>query len=425
MKKLLVLSWFFPPHGGGGVLRPADTVRFLAGQGWSATVIAGPESGWWVRDPELERRVPTGTLVLRAGGLTGPGLLRKLPGRDGREGPASRSERRVRFFRRLTDWLPLPDVYCGWIPAALRAAAPHLSSTDWILSTSPPESAHLAAWELARRSGRPWVADFRDPWLNGIYRRCPTPAHRAFQARLERLVVERAELVLATSREAAADFRARYPQLPPEKFHCLPNGFDPEEFPPCDPTAGLPLRIIHAGGLTLDRELGPLLEALRKLGPSREKIRLELCGLAPEGLAERVARLGLAEVVTISGYLPRRELLERLARAHLGLVLESFSPRAALVVPGKLYDYLGAGLPVLALVPPGAAAEVVRRTGAGVALTAPDPEALHTLLSGALARLERGEPPLALAPQPEEIAHYRRPRLVAELAALLERRQPD
>ncbi|HUU26360.1 MAG TPA: glycosyltransferase family 4 protein [archaeon] len=421
MNHLLLLAYFFPPHGGGGVLRSVETVRLLENHGWRSTVIAGPPGGYWYKDQSLAGRVPDSARVVHTRALVGPGALLAL-GRLGSRRVPGRSEKTVGRLRRLADWLGVPDVYCGWIPSALSAAFEHARRADCILSTSPPESAHLAAWYLARKTGKRWVADFRDPWVRGIYRRYPTPFHKSCQKRLERLAIERADLVLATTEAAVSDFRSRYPHFPPEKFQHLPNGFDPLEFSEFQNNAppGGPLRLIHTGGLTLDRDPTPLFEALASLNrQGKDRCSLELVGPCDGHFKERAEALGLAGTVTFSGFLPRSEVLGKIAASHLALLLESFAPGAELVVPGKFYDYLGARIPVLAVVPPGAAEEIVTRTGCGITVTEPESRKIAEAMRMLLDRFERKQS-LIDGTRPEEVSRYERARLVEKLAGLLE-----
>ena len=115
--KVLLVSYYFPPHGGGGVLRAADTARFLAAKGWEVTVLAGPEDGWWVRDESLTERVPDSVRVIR----TRPSGLGALFGALGKGGGARR-EGGVRALKRLAAWLPVVDCYSFWARSAMKAA---------------------------------------------------------------------------------------------------------------------------------------------------------------------------------------------------------------------------------------------------------------------------------------------------------------
>ena len=425
MKHLLMLSYFFPPHGGGGVLRPLQTARLLVDHGWRTTVVAGPESGWWLRDEGLLDGLPEEVDILRTRALSGPGLLRAFRRGSRRQHGivTGRSERTVRLFRGLADWLGVPDVYCGWIPFAVRAAIKVAGSADCILSTSPAESAHLAARSVARTVKKPWVADFRDPWFRGIYRHYPTGLHESIQQRSERRVVAEASAVIANTEAALDDFHSRYPDLPADKFLVIPNGFDPQEFDRFqeDRKKPGPLKIIHAGGLTLDRDPTVVFEALAALkaeSPNGPPCRLEMVGLCDKSFREKAGTLGVDDLVGFTGPLPRAEVLDRLAGADAGLVLESFRRGAELVVPGKTYDYLGAGLAVLAVVPEGAAARLVRETGCGSVVTRKSVGAVKDALKKLLSRHAESESP-AGPRNTDAVRQYERPRLVNRLAGLL------
>jgi len=413
--KLLLISYFFPPHGGGGVMRAVETVRLLSRRGWEITVLAGPEDGWWVRDDSLLERIPDPVKVIRPGQSGLASMFGALRGGGGR------NEGGVRLLKRLAAWLPVVDGYSGWSRAAVRAALELDWRPDWIVSSSPPESSHLAAKKLSAALGCRWAADFRDPWTEAIYRRQPTALHRMYQLARERRVIANAGLVISTTGETSKNFSGRYPELPREKFVCVPNGYDPDEFASFggERPRRLPLRLIHAGNLSLDRDISPLLEAIARVNRDGVLCRLELAGQVAAGTIDRLRNLRLEGAVTISGYVPRPKLLERLAASHAGVIVEAFRPGAELVVPGKLYDYFGASLPTLALAPPGALSNILERTGGGVAATEPDPARLENLLRQMIENVKRGGMALR-PPDPSRIEQYQRPELVARLAELLE-----
>jgi len=422
MKNLLLVSYFFPPHGGAGVLRPLETVRLLEPLGWRCSVVAGPAEGYWFNDPALLERVPASAEVRRTRAWSGPRLLRR-----GAAGPR-RDEALIGRLRRVADWLPLPDVYCGWVPFAVHAAMELARKADCILSTSPPESAHCVAGYVARRTGLPWVADFRDPWLQGIYRCYPSRLQRAWQSSYEARAVRHASLVIANTPEAAEDFRARYPGLPQAKFQTVPNGFDPAEFdnlarPQTQPGV---FRLVHAGGLTLERDPLPFIRAfarVRQRLSGRLRLVLELVGpLAPKFL-EEARGLGLGADLELTGWVGRRTALERLAAADCGVLLEAFRPGAELVTPLKLYDYLGAGLPVLAVAPSGAATRTLERLDAGLAVTAPDEDAIAAVLETLIARVQHEGESLRGRIR-AAAAEFERARQVERLAGLLGRILP-
>ena len=206
-----------------------------------------------------------------------------------------------------------------------------------------------------------------------------------------------------------------------EKFVFLPNGYDPGEFEGLSSARKykLPLRLIHAGNLTLERDITPLLEAVARVNRDGVLCRLELAGQVSSRTLEKITELGLENAVSVSGYLPRPELLSRLGGAHAGVVVEAFRPGAELVVPGKLYDYFGAGLPALLLGPEGAASSLIEKTGGGIAATEPDPMRLENLVRQMIEYVRRGGPALRPA-DPVRLEEFHRPRIVERLAGLLE-----
>ena len=127
MKHLMIFSYYFPPHGGGGVLRPAEFSRLLVREhGWKVSVVSGPAEDYWLLDPELSERLPVEVNQIRVGSLTGPGMLKRLARRShSKSGPrigSGRNELAIKFLRRVADWSGLPDVYFGWYKPAVKAA---------------------------------------------------------------------------------------------------------------------------------------------------------------------------------------------------------------------------------------------------------------------------------------------------------------
>ena len=366
-RRLLLLWYFYPPLGGGGVQRALGFTRWLPEHGWDCTVVcAGPED-YWVRDETLERRIPPETEVLRVpGGSALSAWLRLRGGGGGR-----RSGAVFGGLRALSDWWLLPDSYAGWAARAGRAAAARLArgGVDAVLSSSPPDSVHLAAQPLARRFRLPWVADFRDPWIGLHRRRPPTAWHAARQGEMERRVLSGADLVLVTSRTHAAGLE-RTP-AGARRVAFLPNGYEPEEAgagpetaPERDPHRFL---LVFTGMLTLTPDVEVLLEALHEVlarrPEARRRIRARLAGPYEAGYEDRAVALGLKGIVEFPGPVShaRARALQRAADA---LIL--WKPTGCdAAVPAKVYEYLDAGRPILALLEEDdETARLVREAGA-------------------------------------------------------------
>jgi glycosyltransferase involved in cell wall biosynthesis len=389
-RRLLLLCYFYPPLAGGGVHRVLGFTRWLPEHGWDCTVVcAGPED-YWVCDETLVGRIPSGTEVIRvSGGSALSAWLRLKRGRDRRAGPANsaanagaagrRSGRVFGGLRSLSDWLLLPDSYAGWARRAGGVAAARLARGDVsaVLSTSPPDSVHLAALPLARCFGLPWIADFRDPWIGLHFRRPPTSWHVARQRELERRVLTGADLVLAASRTHADDLE-RDAEARPRRVVHLPNGYEPGPGGPPPSRDPDHFTLVFTGTLSLMPDAEVLFEALHELlarrPEARRRIRVRLAGPFDTDYEDRAVALGLKGIVEFVGPLAHGESRALQRSAELLLLWKPRGYRT--MVPGKTYEYLDAGRPILALLEPDdEAARLVRRAG-GTCLPAGDREGL-------------------------------------------------
>ena len=426
MKRLLVLAYFYPPLAGGGVHRVLSFTRHLPAHGWACTVVCAGEHDYWVRDETLLGQVPAETEVLRvAGGSALAGLLRlRAAGTGGR-----RSSGVFSALRTLSNWWLLPDSYAGWIGRARAAALARIArgGIDAVLSSSPPDSVHLAAADVARATRLPWVADFRDPWIGSSFRRPPTRWHASRQAAMEARVLAGADLVMVASRTHSEQLEALGPQRPRRLFH-LPNGFEHAPVPaapPADvPEPGEPqrFRIAFTGTLSLTEDASTLLAAVQTLlerEPSaRARLRVDLAGPHDSEWPERAVRLGLTDVVHLPGPLPYAETRALQRAADLLMLWKPHGEGFRTMIPGKLYEYLDSGRPVLALLPAGdEAAELVERAG-GMRLVPGDAAGLARELWARYVRWSAGE--RVRDRRPTWLAAHARERLAGELARALD-----
>ncbi|MBD3335271.1 MAG: glycosyltransferase, partial [Candidatus Eisenbacteria bacterium] len=338
-----------------------------------------------------------------------------------------RSAGAVRALRWLAGWLLVPDAYRPWSLLAGRRSERLLRSGGFsaVWTTSSPDSVHLAGRALRRRFGLPWIADFRDPWVERLSFRPPTPLHRRVHERLERAVIREADAVVVTSDATRHDLLERYRHIDPGKVTVITNGYDEEDFR--DFRWELPadrFRILHMGQLNPERSLEPLLGPVSRLLRTAPQLRgkIEIACVGPHYMSHRdeVRAARLDDVTRFHPPCSHDSAVERLGRAHLLLLLEQSGERGRLILPGKLFEYLRSGRPILALVDPRSdAARLVRERDAGWAFAPAEAAGIEQCLRDRLEAFLRGRMETG-APR-EALDDVERRRLAGRLAALLDR----
>jgi glycosyltransferase involved in cell wall biosynthesis len=375
--RILIVSLYWPPAGGPGVQRPLKTAQHLAALGFEVHVLAPDDPKWVNRDPG--RPAPPGVTVHRARNL---GPRARVPRQElhGRRG-LDRLRRRAGITARR---LLVPDGSVLWnltsVPAALRIVREH--GIDVVLTTSPPGSVHFVGAAVRRRTRAKWVADLRDPLVGFIHRRRELRGER----QLARLVARRADAVVAAAEGIAEEMRAA---VPGTTVHVVENGCDFDELEGLEYSPGERFRVTHAGSFFGRRSPRAFLEALART--DGDVVARFVGGLPPADL-EWVRAHGLAARVEPLAYVPRREALalERDSEALLLIVPEA-GGRGRGVLTAKIFEYLAAERPILAVVPPdGAAAKLVRETGAGVVAASDDVEEISAALAKLVARWRDG-----------------------------------
>jgi glycosyltransferase involved in cell wall biosynthesis len=439
--RVLVVAYFFPPLGGAGVHRPVAWSRFLPEHGWDVTVLASAPGGYFVDDATMLDTVPAATEVLRVPAPTAVALWRRhlgpppppaaTPGAGAASGGRRTSNtgriRRDNALRGFARFVFLPDSYRAWVDPAIRAGRARLArgDIDAVISSSPPESCHLVGEALATRNGTrvlPWIADFRDPWVALHYRTPPTPLHAFLHRRMERQVLERADRVLCASR---THLRALEDALGPAdaaaRLRFMPNGAEIDRPGPlAGPHTGN--RIVFTGTLVETPAMHRFLEALaRRLSYEpgrRDSVSLLIAGPYGEEYEARVRELELNDVVRFLGPMPFAEQRALQQAADVLLLVRNEGKGYEAMVPGKLYAYLAARRPIVAMIGTSEASGIARACGAAVAA----PNDGEAAVAAAFAVLDHA--PTAARPNETAIEELLRARsretLAGELAAILD-----
>jgi glycosyltransferase involved in cell wall biosynthesis len=384
--KVLLVTMYFPPAGGGGVQRPPKIATHLPALGIETHVLAPDDPKWLHRDDEL--RPPTQAFVHRARYL---GPKARLPSEElhGLEGGERLLAQAKLAYRRAL----LPDASVTWMPTAVPAAVRIVRSEgiDAVITTSPPYSMNLIGASVKRLTGIPWVADLRDAVLGNADRRFDKTSVRAKEKTLEsvvRLIARSADGVVAVSEPIADEVRRFEPN---GDVRVIPNGSDFDDFTGLEYHSGDRFRVTHTGSFFGQRNPRTFLSALAKSG--LEDVVARFVGDFRAADREWVDTLGLGDRLELLPYVPHRRALElqRDSEANL-LLLPDAAGRGRVVPSGKIFEYLAAERPILAAVPPdGAAAELIRETGAGVVVAPDDERGLREALLGLHARWRAGK----------------------------------
>jgi len=384
--KVLLVTMYFPPAGGGGVQRPLKIATHLPALGIETHVLAPDDPKWLHRDDEL--RPPTQAFVHRARYL---GPKARLPSEElhGLEGGDRLLAQAKLAYRRVL----LPDASVTWAPTAIPAAVRLVRSEgiDAVVTTSPPYSMNLIGAAVKRMTGIPWVADLRDAVLGNADRRFEKTSVQVKEKTLEsvvRLIARSADGVVAVS-EPIADEVRRFD--PAGEVRVIPNGSDFDDFAGLEYRPGERFRITHTGSFFGQRNPRAFLSALAKSG--LEDVVARFVGDFRAADREWVETLGLGDRLELLPYVAHRRALElqRDSEANL-LLLPDAAGRGRVVPSGKIFEYLAAERPILAAVPTdGAAAELIRETGAGIVVAPDDERGLREALLGLHARWRAGK----------------------------------
>jgi len=440
MKKVLVITYAFPPMSVVGVYRTLKFCKFLPEFGWEPVVLTIKRGKDWAYDESLLADLPLSMKVYRTrtfeplityenfqqGKRKRSGIVGGYSGEEQDQVGSKSLLQRLRSY--VAGWLSTPDKQALWLPFALAEGRKILreEEIDLIYTSSPPHSTHLIGYFLKRFSGLPWVADFRDPWtLNEYFQEKPTtPKMKQLEAYLERLVVNGCDHLVANTRSVAEAFRWKFNHLPLSKISTIPNGYDPEDFQGLEPHNFEKFTITHLGSLYGRRQPIEFLKGLRfflqRHPEAKQRLKVLFVGNIEEKILERMRELDLSEVVECRPHQPRRQALSLALSSHLLLLILGHDPKAAGIIPAKLFEYLFTGKPILALVSEGETAEVIRSHNAGRVITSPDAEKIALSIQHYFDDYLRGNQ-IQRRVKSAGIGKYNRQQLTSELAEIFDR----
>ncbi len=373
-KKVLIITYYWPPSGGSGVQRWVKFCKYLPDFGWSPIVYTPSNPERPAIDHSLLHDIPNEVSVIKQPIWEPYQLYKKFVGlkKDEKLGSAlmkSGNERSI--FHDISVWIRgnlfIPDARKFWIAPSVRFLTNYISSNpvDVIVSTGPPHSLHLIAQHVSEKTGTPWLADFRDPWTNIDFfedLNLSSFARRKHH-RLEKNVLTAADKLTVVSNTMKMEFS----EITDTEISVIPNGFDAEDFPDFDYKPNEFCTISHVGMMTPTRNPQIIWEALRELADENtefnQRFRLQLIGKVDASIIELVHQKKLSHLVQFKEYVPHDQIINVEQSSEALLLIINNTPNAALLLTGKLFEYLAAKRPIVCITPVhGDASELLRES---------------------------------------------------------------
>ncbi len=396
MKRVLIISYYWPPTGGSGVQRWVKFAKYLPQEGWQPVIYTPENPEQLAVDKTLEAEIPVEAEIVKTRIFEPYSFYKKLLKGSGHSREAVEvnpvNAQNKSFIQKAAMWIRgnffRPDPRCLWIRPSIKFLKKYLEEhpVDLIVSTGPPQSMHIIGMKLSRETGLPWIADFRDPWTKIFYFKhlSMTGATERWHRKMEKKVLDEATRVVAVSPLVQQEFQA----MTMTPVELITNGFDECDFEktgegPADDTipkfimgAGGPGKdfvLTHTGLFAADGNPTVLWDVLGEkcsADPFFSKhLKIKLIGKTDIQVISAIKEAGLGDNLTDMGYQPHNKAIEEQRNASLLILPLRKEPEYKAVLPGKLFEYLASWRPVLGIgQPDGAMSMILNQTKTGVVL---------------------------------------------------------
>lgn len=387
MKRVLIITYYWPPSGGSGVQRWLKMSKYLPENGWQPVIYTTKDAEYPIVDTSLEKDVVPEVEVIRRPIIEPYTLYKKFLGikkEDTIKAGFASEKKKSGWKENLSVWIRgnlfIPDARCWWVKPSVRYLKEYLKThpVDAIISTGPPHSMHLIAMKLKEATGLPWIADFRDPWTEIDFYdelRLTSWADRKHH-KLEHEVLTKADKIVTIGWDCAKGLG----RLGNRNVKVIQNGFDWELDPNEEKT---PLTneftLTHLGVVGPARNAPVLWQALQELKNEIDgfdkTLKIRFVGHVDQSVIDNLRACNLLENAEFVAHVPHDEVKLFQESSQVLLLLINNAPNAKGIVTGKLFEYLASGRPILCIGPEdGDAARILKETQAGVTVRFEDKE---------------------------------------------------
>jgi len=427
LKKVLIITYYWPPSGGAGVQRWLKFVKYLRQFGWEPVVYTAENPEYPVADYTLEKDIPANLEVLKTRVWEPYDIYKKFVGlKKGDKINAAflTEKKKPKFTEKIAVWIRgnffIPDARKFWIKPSIKFLSQYLEKNpvDAMVSTGPPHSMHRIAVGLKIKFNLPWIADFRDPWTKidfyGDLHLSSFADH--LHKKMEMETLQKADRVVVISEGMKNEFQEIFQR----DYEVITNGFDEDDLPEIFPEPDKKFSIAHIGSLVKSRNPEILWKVLRELADQHpgfaEDLEIKLVGKVDFFVTQSIEKYNLTTFVKKIDYLPHTAVIQEQLKSQVLLLLINNTPNARSILTGKFFEYMATHRPILCIGPAdGDAANIILETNCGLVSGFEDEKGLKENVMGLFSDFKKG----MISSQPKTIEHYSRKKLTEKLALIL------
>lgn len=420
MQKILIIAYYWPPAGGPGVQRWLKFVKYLRDFQLEPIVYVPENPNYPITDNSLINEIPEGIKILKRPIFEPYGLASVFSKKKTKRISSGiiQKHKKQSVLERTLLWIRgnlfIPDARKYWVKPSVSFLSDYIKKEDikTIITTGPPHSIHLIGLGLKKKFELQWITDFRDPWTSiGYHKKLKLGKSAARKHKLlESTVLNAADKIVVTSNTTKTEFQ----DITTKPIKVITNGYDGEVQ---EAVLDDKFTISHIGSLLTDRNPQVLWKVLQEICNENERFKeqllINLVGVVGKEVITSITENGLAEQTEQMGYVGHDKVLKLQPKSQVLLLLEIDSKETSGIVPGKLFEYLNAKRPILAIGPKAwEASAIVKETNAGVGLLSTDESALKDVLLEWFSMFEKNKLHLNSA----GIEKYSRKQLTEQLA---------
>ena len=404
-KKVLIVTYYWPPAGGPGVQRVLKFAKYLPEFGWDPIILTVQNGEYPAIDESLAKDIPEGCKVYKTKALEPSLFYRKFTGMksDEKIPVANLAQKNVSWKKKLSNWIRLnlfvPDAKIGWIPYAVAQGKKIIreEQPDIIFSSSPPPTVHLIANKLSKWSGLKWVADFRDPWTEIHYYKTTKRSRltRLIDATFERKCLDNSNAVTCVSNmDIELDYKLKVKDK--NKFYFVPNGYDESDFEHFNPVfLKDKIVIAHSGSVGIERSPEVIFKIVRRLTDesliNERNFELLVIGKIEPAIVSLIESYKIEKYVSIIPYMPHKASIKAISHSNLLLLLITKSENNKRILPGKTFEYIRMKKPIIALGPVGGeVSKILSGTKTGQTFEYSDEQSIENYLKSFLLKSRKG-----------------------------------